>query len=335
MKKFTNFLKKEATIGLVAPSFGANIEPYKTRLTYALKLFKKMGYKIKTFGDLYGYQEGASETKEKRAKHFMACYLDSEVDVIFSVSGGELLMEILPLLDFEIINAAPVKLFCGYSDNTNLTFVLTTMLNIPTVYGPTFTNFGMKPLNPFLKRTLQILSGNFIKQNSSSYYEPRDYQNTDPLASYNLTLKTKWRNLNEEKEIRLEGILIGGCLDVLIGLVGTKYDDVKNFLKQHQKEKIIWYLESFDLNSLKFKRALWQLKEAGWFERIDGLLIGRHLNEEAALGITHDDVLKELFNIPVIVDLDIGHVKPMLTIINGYKALIVNNENESYYQILK
>ena len=62
----------------------------------------------------------------------------------------------------------------------------------------------------------------------------------------------------------------------------------------------------------------------------------------AALGITHDDVLKELFNIPVIVDLDIGHVNqcsPLLTVIKLLlsitKTSLLSNFKIKQYSIKK
>ena len=42
--RFPEFLKKNGTIGFVAPSFGCNIEPYKTSFNHALEKFHEMGY---------------------------------------------------------------------------------------------------------------------------------------------------------------------------------------------------------------------------------------------------------------------------------------------------
>ena len=47
-------------------------------------------------------------------------------DAIISCGGGELMCEILRYVDFERIAQAKPKWFMGYSDNTNLTFLLTT-----------------------------------------------------------------------------------------------------------------------------------------------------------------------------------------------------------------
>lgn len=332
------FLEKGDTIGLVAPSFGANIEPYKTRLDFSIKYFKKLGYNIKTFGDLYGFYKGASESKENRAKHFMDAYLDKTVKIIWSVSGGELMMEILPLIDFKTLENATPKIFIGYSDNTNLTFTLTTLLNIPSIYAPTFTGFGMENLDSFLVNTLEIIKGNLITQHSSLYHEKRDVEEENPLASYVLTERTKWHNLNGEKEIKLTGRIIGGCFDVLINLVGTKYDNVKKYNEKYKNDGIIFYLETYDFNPFQLKRALIQLKEAGWFGSVKGILFGRDLNNQPLFDITHEEVIKDILNnlnIPIITNMDIGHVKPMITIINGSLVEVVNSDYDSYLKIIK
>lgn len=330
--RLPNFLKPGDTIGLVAPSFGANIEPYKTRLESAIKYLHQENFKVKVFGDIFGYFQGASASKEKRAKAFVDAYADKDVKAIWSVSGGELMFEILPLIDFnELIKHEP-KFFIGYSDNTNLTFTLTTLIDIISVYAPCLTTFGMQPLDPYLKETMNILKGNKITQHASKYYEPVDAVVIDPLGPYSLTEKTKWHSLFNEDEIHLKGRTIGGCLDVLISLVGTPYDNVKEYVNKYKEDNIIWFLEVADLNIFNYKRALWTLKEAGWFKYAKGILFGRSRATNSTLDLelysTTKDILKDL-NIPVIMDMDIGHVSPMLTMFTGGLIEVFNSKETS------
>ena len=51
--KIPESLKLGGTIGFAAPSFGCNIEPYKTAFNNALKTFEKMGYKTKLGQNCY------------------------------------------------------------------------------------------------------------------------------------------------------------------------------------------------------------------------------------------------------------------------------------------
>lgn len=323
------FLPKNGTIGLVAPSFGANIEPYHTRLKAAIKRFEAAGYHIKIFGDIFGYDKGASEDKTKRAKHFMDAYMDQTVDVVWSVGGGELMVEILPLIDFELLSTYPKKLFIGFSDNTNLTIPLLTHLDVLTVYGHNFPSFGMTELDESLINALKIIQGEPIKQYAFKFHEPRALEETNPLASYTLTEPSKWVNIDDD-EVIIEGRLIGGVIDILKLHLGTPYDRVKDFIETYKDDGIVWYLESFDMDVFALKRALWQMKQAGWFKYTNGFLFGRHMKNLSFLDLDEYNIYKDILgDIPIIMHMDIGHINPMMTLVNGALVKVINNKDES------
>lgn len=61
-------LQKGGTIGFAAPSFGCNIEPYKTAFDNAVGKFEKMGYKIIKGPNCYeGSGVGISNTPKRCA----------------------------------------------------------------------------------------------------------------------------------------------------------------------------------------------------------------------------------------------------------------------------
>ncbi|MBR0385650.1 MAG: LD-carboxypeptidase, partial [Erysipelotrichaceae bacterium] len=141
--RYPAFLKKGDTIGLVAPSFGVSGFPYEDRFNYACKKFKELGFRIVESDHLYGIRKGKSASARIRAREFMKMYLDDDIDFIFSVAGGELMLEILPYIDFRKIRKAKPKFFMGLSDNTCLTFALNTPCDTASIYGPCFGGFGM------------------------------------------------------------------------------------------------------------------------------------------------------------------------------------------------
>ena len=121
--KFGQFLKKNGTIGFVAPACGCNIEPYKSTFDNAQKKFKELGYGLQLGPNCYeGKGIGISNTPQKCAEEFMQMYLSKDTDALISCGGGELMCEILDYLDFEALTNATPKWFTGYSDNTNFTF---------------------------------------------------------------------------------------------------------------------------------------------------------------------------------------------------------------------
>lgn len=329
--RIPNFLKKGDTIGLIAPSFGANIEPYKTRLEHAIKKITDMGYKFKFDSSVFEYQFGASSPKEARAKQFMDLYTDDEVSFLWSVGGGEWMMEMIPLIDFEYLKTFKPKYVMGYSDNTHLTFLMNTLLDTVSIYGQNITEFGMREWDQSLIEAFEIITGNRLTQETYPLYEDKNAVSEDPLSSYTLVNKTSWNTNQLDEQFFIEGRLIGGCLDILTLYPGLKYDKVSLFNETYQKDGIIWFLEACDLTVFGIKRALWQLKEAGWFNHLKGIIFGRPLNGDPIIDITQYNLVNDLFkdyDIPIIFDMDFGHIAPTFTILSGAKARITYNNHQ-------
>lgn len=318
--KYPKYLKKGDTIGLFAPSFGANTEPYKTRLKSAINNLVQMGYKIKETEGIFDYHFGASAKKETRANAFMNLYMDDSVDFIWSVGGGEWMMDIVPLINFELLKSYPPKFVMGYSDNTHITFLMNTLLDTVSIYGQNVTEFGMKEWDSSLYQAFEVISGSRLSQDSFSFYESTAATSTDPLASYQLTEKTLWKSLNGEATLSFEGRLIGGCLDILLMYPGLPYDQVGHFAERYKSDGIIWFLEACDLNVFSLKRGLWQLKERGFFKHVKGIVFGRPLMATPLMDIDQYNLTKDILsdlNVPIIMDADFGHVPPTFTILSG------------------
>jgi muramoyltetrapeptide carboxypeptidase LdcA involved in peptidoglycan recycling len=76
------------------------------------------------------------------AKELVESYCDKESSALISCGGGELMCEILPHVDFEKIKEADPKWYVGYSDNTNMTYLLTTLCDTAAIYGPCAAAFA-------------------------------------------------------------------------------------------------------------------------------------------------------------------------------------------------
>lgn len=320
------FLNKKSKLYLVAPSFGCTTHPYEERLHKAIQQLKHLGHEV-VVGPNCFLAEGkcASNTPELRAKEFMDAY-QSDADAILSVGGGELMYEILDYIDFEQIKKLPPKWFVGFSDNTNLTFTLTTLCDLETIYGTCAGHFHFKKYTYDVLDTYQMLQG---KKEFKGYpkYET-EANKTDPFADYNLDTKKIITSYNYKDPF--QGTILGGNLDCMQLLCGTPYDKVYEYTSKH-KEGIIFYLEACDLNVVGIKRALLQLKRCGWFQNIKGFLVGRPLciGTEFA-GVDHVnavvDVLKD-YNVPILLDIDLGHLAPTLPFRNGAYATIEYKKN--------
>lgn len=325
-----DFLPKGGTIGVTAPSFGCVSEPYASAFGNALRVFQTSGYRVKTTPDCFMDDgTGISTEPEECAREFMSLYADSGVDFILSAGGGELMCETLGNIDFERIAQAKPKFFAGYSDNTNLTFTLPTILDTASIYCPCAPSFGMEPWHDSIRQDMELFGGERTTVSGFPTYETQSLKSEEnPLAPYNCTEKkilTLYEGSGKRRSVTMEGRLLGGCLDILTILCGTKYDRVAEFNRRYGSEGIVWFLEACDLNPLAIRRSLWQMREAGWFEAASGFIFGRPLNGAEVMGLgAHEAALGVIRKSgkPVIFDADLGHVPPAVPLVTGAFAQV-------------
>lgn len=323
-----DFLQINDKIYLVAPSFGCTTKPYDIRLKESIKALSNLGYQIQEGKNIW-LNEGivSSNTAKERANEIHDAFL-SDSKVVWSVGGGELMCEILPYIDFHIIKENP-KWFIGFSDNTNLCYTIATICDIETIYGvnaPSMYQLEYDSLD-----TLKMVNGyNYFKGYKMWQLE----KSKKPLDGYQFDKKTKIKAFNYEMPV--EGKIIGGCLDCLINLCGTSFDHTKEYTENHKDEGIIFFMEACDLNSISLRRALFQLKNAGWFDHVSMFLIGRSLNYyDKSFGETMEksyiDLLKE-FNKPILFNIDLGHLSPTLPIRVGANVKVEFKKNNIFFE---
>ena len=336
--RYPEFLAPNGTIGFVAPSFGCATEPYKSAFKNAQKKWTADGYKLQ-FGENCYAQEGIgiSNTPYKCAKELETSYCGEDNDVIISCGGGELMCEILDDVDFGKIKQAKPKWYMGFSDNTNMTFLLTTLCDTASVYGPCAAAFGMEPWHPSLYDAMDVLCGrNFTFSGYDKWERDGLKDEEHPLLPYNVTNPTVIYKF-PDRELDFSGRLLGGCMDCLVNLLGTKYDKVCDFTEHYKEDGIVWFLEACDLNVMSIRRAMWQMEHAGWFAHCKGFLIGRPVCcGEEMMGLDQYQAVYEVikkYNVPVIMDVDIGHLAPMMPIVCGSMAKIHAEGNEYRVQM--
>lgn len=329
--RYPEYLKDGGVIGLVAPSFGCTFEPYKSCLDAAIKRFEGMGYKI-VEGPNCRKDDGIgiSSTPENCGKELTDYYCSGDNDVLISCGGGELMCETLDYVDFEAVKKADPKWYMGYSDNTNFTFLLNTICDTASIYGPCAGAFGMHELHPALEDAIKAFTGKLDKVSGYDKFELESLKDEEhPYTAYNLTETKELRLFIGENEMNrlpaFSGRLTGGCLDCLANLVGTKYDNVEAFNEKYKDEGIVWFLEACDLNVMSIRRALWNLDRAGWFKYAKGFIIGRPLAawKQEMMGLDQYNAVTGIlgkYNVPIVMDADVGHLPPAMPIISGAVA---------------
>jgi muramoyltetrapeptide carboxypeptidase LdcA involved in peptidoglycan recycling len=93
--------------------------------------------------------------------------------------------------------------------------------------------------------------------------------------------------------VEFRGRLIGGCLDTIAWLAGTKFGDIPAFVQQAGECGTILYLENVNMAPPGLVRALLALRRHRWFDSLSGLLIGRSTGPvpESPDGLSYTEAL--------------------------------------------
>lgn len=329
--KYPKPLHAGSTISVTAPSSGVE-EPMHSRLELALDMLRERGYQVREGHCLRSQIKDTSAPAKTRAKELMTFLTDPKIDAVMPPWGGQRAIELLPYLDFERLKHCSPKWLSGFSDISTLHLPLSLISGWPTVHGPNLMELAAPQLDSnsaAIWTVLESAAGQSITQHASKYYQ-EEVANwlEDPTAGLNQTEPTAWRRLDQRDEpIALSGRLIGGCLDTLGRLAGTRYGDVPEFIKSTGSEGVLLYLENAQMDPLEMLRALKSLEFHGWFDGISGLLLGRNSGPEANsnAGLNYLDALHAVFDNmphPTLYDVDIGHKPPQLSLVNLAPATV-------------
>lgn len=310
---YPEFMKRDETVGICAPSAGIGESDF-PEFNRSLLHLECEGYKIKETASVRsGLDESAPP--EIRGAELNELIYDESVSSIICATGGDFLISMLPYVDFEALKSKP-KWIQGYSDPTSLLYSVTTKYDIATIYGSNAGGFWMDRLHSSLSNNIKILKGDIPVQNSFMFYE-RDRSGRD--GGYNLDTRVRWECPNGDVSAR--GRLIGGCMDCLCDVIGTRFDGTSEFLDRYADDGIIWYFDIFAMKAESVHNTLFKMKDMGYFRGTTAFVFGRVCFPGSFTGMSYSDAaLKILGDAPVIFEADVGHVAPKMTLINGAMA---------------
>ena len=269
-----SFIKAGDKIGIIAPSVGLKEKD----LAPTLAFFKKLNLIPILASNLNSHYRYMAGTDKERALNINQMFEDSSIKALFCLRGGAGATRMLDYLDYEIIknNLKPV---IGLSDSTALENALYTKTKNPSLTG-------------FLP--LYDLNDKIIAPQTEASLLSALFENNH--------LITSGTSLHEGTA---EGVIIGGCLSVLLYLCGTPYfPDLSG--------KIL-LLEDTDEKTYKIDLMLNQLKQQKGFNALKGIIIGQFTDcpvvdpEDGTITDCIKDFTQNL-NIPVITDFAYGHI---------------------------
>jgi muramoyltetrapeptide carboxypeptidase len=238
--------------------------------------------------------------------------------------GGLTAIDLVDLLDWEALAAAEPTWLVGFSDLSTILLPITTRLGWATLHGDNLADTPYRAPDGLLG-WLEIASGpGPHRQRDAMLIADWWRMAEDPRATeWKRVGAGRWR-LHGADTLNVTGRLVGGCVETLVNLAGTPYGDVQAFGRNHANDGLIVYLEAAGDEAATICRNLHGLRLAGWFEHARAVLIGRTNAPDNPKQTQQEAVLDALapLDLPVVFDLEIGHVPPHLPLVNGALATV-------------
>lgn len=340
-------LKPGSRIAVISPSSGLPSmfpEIYELGLKNLQELF---GFEIVEMKTARMDRTELYKNPKLRAEDINDAFKDDNIHGIICSIGGYESIRILPYLDMESIMKNP-KLIMGFSDAT--TFL--TYLNnhgLVTFYGPSIMGglAQLKNITPkYTEHIRNILCGNKYPYKYEMYDKwANGYKNwTDmtTLGQCDEFFDNKEGIVVLQGKGQTEGILWGGCAEVLEFMKGTRFWPKEDFWN----DKILFFETSED-KPLPFNVG-YMLRNYGMqgiLNRVKGIMFGRPKDysegEKQELYQIVQQIVSEEFGeseLPIFMNVDFGHTEPKIILPLGAKVCLDASEKsielmESPFQV--
>lgn len=326
--RFPNPLRPGDRVAVTSPSSGV-AEGMRGRLDVAIKVVEERGYEV-IVGDCMDGTGHISAPAPERARELMAMLTDPTIRAIVPPWGGETAIDLLPLLDWDAVCAAEPTWVVGFSDMSTIITPLTLLTGVATVHGNNLMDTPYRPpagLLSWLDIVAMPLGTTFTQTPPGRYRAAGwdDYRQNPEVDEFTLDTPGHWTRLDGEGDVEVEGRLIGGCIETLCNLAGTPYADVETFVQREAPEGLLVYVEAAEHDAATICRNLHGMRLNGFFTGANAVLVGRtHASGIKSL-TQHEAVLDALgcLGVPIIADVECGHVAPYLPIVNGARGRVV------------
>lgn len=311
------------------------------RLEVAVGHLRQRGFEV-VLGDCLSSDGPVSAPASARAGELTGMLLDPSIRAVVPPWGGELAIDLLPLLDWDALAAAEPTWLVGYSDVSTLLVALTLRTGMASLHGPNLMEIPYA-VPPPLTSWVDVVSappGAVVVQGPTRSHRRGGYddwaQDPDVTATRTDT-DGAWSRLGSQAPVSVRGRLIGGCIETVANLAGTPDGELATFAARHAPEGLVIYLEAAESPAYEIGRRLHQLRQAGWFDAATAVLTGRTGAPDSP-GYTQRDAVADALGdlaVPILLDVDLGHVPPQLALVNGAVAEIRwSPENASLSQTL-
>ncbi|MER5713001.1 S66 peptidase family protein [Streptomyces sp. NPDC002122] len=332
--RYPNPLRPGDRIGVTSPSSGVPKE-LRARLDVAIREVEARGYEV-VVGDCMDGAGHVSGPAADRASELMSMLTDPGIRAVVPPWGGETAIDLLPLLDWERLRDAEATWLVGFSDMATVMTPLTLLTGTATLHGSNLMDTPYRVPEGLLS-WLDIAAaprGHAFTQVPPNRHRAGgwdDYGVRPDVREFTLDAPGRWTRLDGEGDVEVEGRLIGGCIEMLCNLTGTPYLDVSGFARAESPEGLLVYVEAGGDDAFAICRYLHGMRLAGVFDEANAILVGRTSAPDRDSLSQHQAVLDALgpLNVPIIADVECGHVAPYLPIVNGARGRVVHTASRS------
>ncbi|WP_405058639.1 LD-carboxypeptidase [Kribbella sp. NBC_01505] len=321
-------------VGVTSPSSGVP-EELKARLAVAVRAVEARGYEV-VVGKCMDGAGHVSAPAADRAAELMSMLTDPGIRAVVPPWGGETAIDLLPLLDWDRLRAAEPTWLVGFSDLATIMTPLTLLTGTATIHGNNLMDTPYRVPDGLLS-WLDIAAaplGHRFSQTPSDRHRVGtwdDFAAEPEVSEYRLDATGSWVRLDADGDVDIEGRLIGGCIETLCNLAGTAYLDTTAFARAEAPNGLLVYVEAAGDEAFTICRNLHGMRLAGFFDAANAILVGRTSARDAGSLTQHEAVLDALgsLNVPIIADVECGHVPPFMPIVNGALGRVVHTADRS------
>lgn len=279
------------------------------RLERGVAELRRLGFGVSAPGALLERRGFTAGSRERRLQELYAAFEDERVRGVAIARGGAGVVQLLEHLDVARLLAHP-KVLLGYSDVTFLHTVLNER-GLVTFHGPMVAR-ELADGGYHRESLLAAVTG----QGAPYASEPDELLPLLPGVA--------------------QGRLVGGCLAILAAAAGTPWA-----LRGDEGEARILLLEDVDEPPYKVDRMLRQLRAAGAFAGVRGVVLGDFPRCSPALDASYslEQVILEALHgleVPIALGLSTGHTPhPNVTLPLGVQARLECNGERAEFRILE
>jgi muramoyltetrapeptide carboxypeptidase len=333
--RFPAPLRPGDTIGVTAPSSGV-AGAAAARIDFCVDWLRRRGFEV-LVGECLDGSTHVSASRERRAAELTAMLVDPAVRAVVPPWGGVTAIDLVDLLDYDAIAAADPTWVVGYSDSTTWMLPLTLRTGLATLHGDNLADTPYAaPAGLVHWLDLAAATGPVTQHGSGLVADWWRFEEDPEATTWKPAGEGRWEVIGGGP-VEVTGRLVGGCVDTLAPLAGTAYGDVRAFGAEHGP--LVVYLEVAEDEAFTVCRHLHALRLAGWFDHAAGVLFGRTGAPDSDGGFSQRDAVVDalgMLDVPVVVDLEIGHVPPHLPLVNGALAhVVVDGDRQEIIQELR